>query len=161
MAFLVRKCLFVVGLILFASTIAPWVFGYLVIIGGGPSETVSVRQTGMVTSPEILKWSAWESGPSPVTHGQWAWKIPSDAKIIAHRTGHDSKLFVELTLYQAKYQLSDGRIDIAPADGPKPLISIKQTTAVTWAVLSLLAGIACMFMAMRPIPINRVERMQI
>ena len=68
MASRMRTCLFGVGLILFASTTAPWILGYLTIIRAGPGETVSVRQTGMVTGPEILKWSAWESGPGPVTH---------------------------------------------------------------------------------------------
>ncbi len=58
-------------------------------------------------------------------------------------------MFAELTLYQAKYRLPDGRIETAPADGPKPLISLNKESALTWSALALVSGIACLFLATR------------
>ena len=146
---LIRNCFFAAGAMLLLCTAAPWGLGYFMIIATGSGETVSVRETGMVTCPDVLTWSPWENGSGAVTHGQLAVRIPANAEIIAHRIGRDSKMFAELTLYQAKYHLPDGRIESAPADGPKALISVNQESALTWSALALVSGIACLFFATR------------
>ncbi|MEJ7593585.1 MAG: hypothetical protein WKF77_18765 [Planctomycetaceae bacterium] len=146
---LTRSCLFAAGAMLLLCTAAPWGLGYFMIIATGSGETVSLRETGMVTCPEVLTWSPWKNGSGAITQGQLAERIPADAEIIAHRIGINSRMFAELTHYQAKYRLPDGRIETAPADGPKALVSVNRESAMTWSALALFSGIACLFFATR------------
>lgn len=137
------------GVLLCLATIVPWVLGNFMILAAGPRESVSVCDIGMVTCPDILKWTCWADGPGDVYRGHFAERVDPDAEIVAHRIGRDSKLFADLTFYQAKYRHPDGRIEVAPANGPKSIVSVNQGLAVICSISAFAASIFSFVFASR------------
>jgi hypothetical protein len=147
-----RIFLFTCGVLLLLATFIPWVLGSFMILAAGSGESVSVRNTGMVTCPELLEWTSWADGPGDVCHRHPAFTVRDDlrdAEIVAHRVGRDSKLFSVLTFYQAKYRYPDGRIEVAPADGPKSLVSVNRGLAAICSISAFVAGLFSFHFATR------------
>jgi hypothetical protein len=155
-----RTAFAIAGVILLLAVPAPWLIGSMFVLAVGPSETVSVRETGMITCPEVLTWTEWSAGPGPVrrTEADYRPRIDPNAEIVEYRIGQDAKGFMELTFYQAKYRFPDGTIVIAPAHGPKPLVGVNDSVASTYAFVSGGIGIACLLLACWFFPTQVEER---
>jgi hypothetical protein len=131
----------VIGGVFLVFVPIPWILGNFIILAAGSGESVSVRQTGMVTCPEVLHWSKWNVGSGSVTNHED--RFDEKAEIIEYRIGIDKKLFAQLTFYQAKYRLPDGRIEIGPARGPVAFISVDAPRAVACSLVAGVISLLC------------------
>ena len=82
-----RRILLVSGFLAFPAALVPWLLGVFMILAAGSGESVSVRQTGMVTCPELLQWTPWTDGAEDVRHGDFTFRINEDSAIVGHRVG--------------------------------------------------------------------------
>ncbi len=89
---LCRICLMVLGVLLVPASIVPWILSVALALAG-PGEVVSVRETGMVSCPELLSWTDWIDGPGDVYCGMYVQQANlREAEIVAHRIGTDSRV---------------------------------------------------------------------
>jgi len=130
----------------------PWVLGNFIVLAAGSGETVSVRDHGIVTCPQILEWSEWKQGNGSVRHYPGyvsAGRVFEAARITQYRVGVDRKLFSQLTFYQAKYQFPDGSIETGPAEGPVGLVSVDTSRAAMASLLAAAIGLSFLVFSSR------------
>ncbi len=145
-----RMWLKVTGTIFALVLPVPWILGNFMILAAGSGESVSVRNTGMVTTPDVLKWTEWLPGKGPLVRMDDLYPnitIDDKAEIVEYRIGIDRKLFAQLTFYQAKYRLPDGTIQVGPANGPKSLISVDTPLAIGFSLIAGAISILCFWLA--------------
>lgn len=146
-----RRILLTSGFLAFRSAVGPWLLGSFLAFGIGSNEHMSVINSGMVTCPDILEWTPWADGAGVVHRGYFTERIDPGALIIAHRIGTSEQPMwcIRLTMYQAKYQYPDGRVELWAANGPTDITSVDDLAAVTWAAAILFPGWICFVFARR------------
>ena len=130
----------------------PWISGEYIALSLGSGESVSVRNVGMVTCPELLKWSPWQSGSGELAYREWndaRGTVTDSTPIVGWRIGRDTQWFAELTFYQARYNLPDGSFIEGPAYGPQPLVSVNERLAAMTSTVALALAVLCLLLYQR------------
>jgi hypothetical protein len=105
-------------------------------IGINDGEHVNIRETGLPSKPEKLKWSQWNKftdqsiTPYPLKHKN------KEPNITSYRTGTASTHLVKFTFYQLKI-LNNGKEVIIPAHSLSSGASIIYTLPIIITIISI------------------------
>ena len=139
----------IIGSLLVLIAPLPWLLGWAVILASGGAEYHAIRETGLPSSVDLLAWSNWKSGTSELRRSHILHDLDPNAKIIEYRTGSAVGYCTQFIFYQAKYELPDGAIRVAHADGPRSLISHRTLVVVSSLVICLSIAIVLFIIAAR------------
>ena len=142
----------VCGVLVVTASIVPWFLATAVCLMATGAELHRIADTGLPSSSEKLRWSAWSDGPGEFQPSTWVPGLHPNARIVAYRTGTASTLLVRLTFYQAEYVNPDGTVKFGHAYGPVPLIAPRRETC--WGIFAACnltaTGVFVLAFAVRP-----------
>lgn len=124
--------------------IAAWTLGWMIILTAAGGEYQVIRQDDKPSINERLQFGDWKNGaglcrPSHITN------TTDEAVIVSHRVGQINGRITRFTYYEAIYRMPDGRLRVAHARGPIPLISHHWDSIVTVTAGCVLLSVALFF----------------
>lgn len=143
---LLRMFMIGAGFCIILTPLGMLFLGWMTILGAGQGEYFEILQTDRPHSYDLLTFGPWQPGSGLCQTDDFR-QFPDGTKIVQHRIGSATDPITRFTYYEAKYQLPDGTIRITYADGPVPLISIRDDTMIASFLLCPFTGAALLVTA--------------
>ena len=143
-----RAISIIVGTVVLLGSFAPWVCGWMIIVGCSGNEYHGINQNDQPTSYRLLKFQPWTKGGEGLQPSHIL-ALPDSHQIVEHRIGTAYGVITKMVYYEAKYRTPDDQVRITHATGAESLISHRKEAVIAGFILCPLVASLLFFVASR------------